>query len=61
MRGILVRNTFFPKNFNIHRTGVEKLDIIPSNIDLAGAEVELVSEQNREKVLKTYGIYKLFH
>ena len=37
----------------IHRTGVEKLDIIPSNIDLAGAEVELVSEQNREKVLKT--------
>ena len=37
----------------VHRTGVEKLDIIPSNIDLAGAEVELVSEQNREKVLKT--------
>lgn len=37
----------------IVRTGVEKLDIIPSNIDLAGAEVELVSAQNREKVLKS--------
>ncbi|MCI9518827.1 MAG: ParA family protein [Clostridia bacterium] len=37
----------------IQKTGVEKLDIIPSNIDLAGAEVELVSAQNREKVLKT--------
>lgn len=37
----------------IRRTGVEGLDIIPSNIDLAGAEVELVSAQNREKVLKT--------
>ena len=34
------------------RTSVEKLDIIPSNIDLAGAEVELVSAQSREKVLK---------
>ena len=33
-------------------TCVNALDIIPSNIDLAGAEVELVSEQNREKVLK---------
>ncbi|MCL2675950.1 MAG: AAA family ATPase [Firmicutes bacterium] len=32
-------------------TGVEGLDILPSNIDLAGAEVELVSFDNREKVL----------
>ena len=36
----------------IHRTGVENLYIIPSNIDLAGAEVELVPFSEREKVLK---------
>ena len=36
----------------IHRTGVENLFIIPSNIDLAGAEVELVPFTEREKVLK---------
>lgn len=40
-----------PADVSLH-TGVNGLDIIPSNIDLAGAEVELVSEQNREKVLK---------
>ena len=33
-------------------TGVKNLDIIPANIDLAGAEVELVSIEDREKVLK---------
>ena len=33
-------------------TGVEGLDIIPSNIDLAGAEVELVSIEDRENCLK---------
>ncbi len=33
-------------------TGVERLDIIPSNIDLAGAEVELVNLEQREKSLK---------
>ncbi len=33
-------------------TKVENLFIIPSNIDLAGAEVELVYKKNREKVLK---------
>ena len=31
---------------------VKNLDILPSNIDLAGAEVELVSVEDREKVLK---------
>jgi len=36
----------------IHRTGVDNLYIIPSNIDLAGAEVELVPFSEREKVLK---------
>ena len=37
----------------VRPTGVERLDIIPSNIDLSGAEIELVSMENREKVLKT--------
>lgn len=36
----------------IRPTGVERLHIIPSNIDLAGAEVELVGMNNRESVLK---------
>lgn len=34
------------------KTQVENLDILPSNIDLAGAEVELVYIKNREHVLK---------
>lgn len=33
-------------------TELPNLDLIPSNIDLAGAEVELVYHKNREKVLK---------
>ena len=33
------------------KTCVDNLDILPSNIDLAGAEVELVYVKNREKVL----------
>lgn len=36
----------------IKHTSVRNLDIIPSNIDLAGAEIELVSVPEREKVLK---------
>ncbi|MDR4506993.1 MAG: ParA family protein [Candidatus Brocadiaceae bacterium] len=35
----------------ILQTGIKGLDIIPSNIDLAGAEVELVSVIGRETVL----------
>ena len=34
------------------KTKVDNLDILPSNIDLAGAEVELVYIKNREHVLK---------
>lgn len=41
-----------PKDATL-KTSVPNLDIIPSNIDLAGAEVELVSLEGREKVLKT--------
>lgn len=37
---------------NILPTELENLFILPSNIDLAGAEVELVYKKSREKVLK---------
>ena len=37
---------------NILKTELEGLYILPSNIDLAGAEVELVYKKSREKVLK---------
>ncbi|MCL2062545.1 MAG: AAA family ATPase [Firmicutes bacterium] len=40
-------------NEAIESTGVNGLYVIPSNIDLAGAEVELVNMPNREHVLKT--------
>jgi len=33
-------------------TKLENLEIIPSNVDLAGAEIELVQMNNREKVLR---------
>ena len=36
----------------IKRSCVDGLDIMPSEINLAGAEIELVSMDNREKVLK---------
>lgn len=35
-------------------TKVNGLDLIPSNVDLAGAEVELVQIENREKTLKRH-------
>lgn len=38
---------------NVLPTELEHLSILPANIDLAGAEVELVYKKNREKVLKT--------
>lgn len=38
---------------SIRKTTVKNLEIIPSNIDLSGAEIELVSMDNREKVLRT--------
>lgn len=34
------------------KTSIDNLDILPSNIDLAGAEVELVYVKDREKVLR---------
>ncbi len=35
----------------IHRTDFENLDIMPANIDLSAAEVQLVTEVGREQVL----------
>ena len=35
----------------IRRTGVERLDVLPANIDLSAAEVQLVGEVAREMVL----------
>ncbi len=37
----------------IHSTEIETLKIIPSRVDLIGAEIELVSKESREKVLKS--------
>jgi chromosome partitioning protein len=36
----------------IHTTGVENLSIMPSNIDLVGAEIEMIDKPEREKILK---------
>lgn len=41
-----------PVKDNVLETMVSGLDILPANIDLAGAEVELVYKKNRERVLK---------
>ena len=37
----------------IAKTNIENLDIIPTNIDLAGVEVEMVYLEHREHILKT--------
>lgn len=36
----------------ILKTEVENLDLIPSNIDLVGAEIEMLNSDNREKILR---------
>ena len=36
----------------IMKTDIENLDIIPSHIDLVGAEIEMLNMPNREKVMK---------
>ena len=38
---------------NILPTQVKLLDILPANVDLTGAEVDLVYKKNREQILKT--------
>lgn len=36
----------------IYTTDIEGLDIVPSHIDLVGAEIEMLNINNREKILK---------
>ena len=36
----------------IYTTDIDGLDIIPSHIDLVGAEIEMLNLDNREKVIK---------
>ena len=40
-------------NESIHETVVENLKVIPSNVDLAGAEIELLGINDKEYILKT--------
>ena len=51
-----VYDLLIDKDYDPHRailhTGVEGLDLIPANVDLAGAEVELVAMDGREKRLR---------
>jgi len=47
---ILINHT--EANDVILKTGIENLSLMPSNIDLIGAEVELIEEAGREKRLK---------
>lgn len=37
---------------SLYHTQIENLDILPSNVDLAGAEVELIGVSNKEYALK---------
>ena len=37
---------------NILPTQVELLDILPANVDLTGADVDIVYKRNREQILK---------
>lgn len=39
-------------NMNIQKTNIPNLDILTANIDLAATEIELISKENREYVLK---------
>lgn len=49
---VLIDNEEEKASDNIMKTEIETLDLLPSNIDLAGAEVELVYKKGREKILK---------
>ena len=48
---ILIDKDYDPRKAII-KTSVENLDLIPASVDLAGAEVELVSMEGRESALK---------
>lgn len=36
----------------VHQCGIDNLSVIPSNIDLVGAEIEMLDKPGREKILK---------
>ena len=48
---LLINDEIDPRQ-TIYRTNVKNVDIIPASVDLAGAEIELVQIDNREKKLK---------
>ena len=48
---ILIDKNYDPRKAIMH-TSTENLDLIPASVDLAGAEVELVQIEEREKTLK---------
>lgn len=48
---LLVHEDFDPRRVVLH-TAVQNLDLIPANVNLAGAEIELVQLEGREKRLK---------
>lgn len=48
---ILIEDNFDPRDAVMH-TSVENLDLIPANVDLAGAEIEMVQLEGREKRLQ---------
>lgn len=48
---LLIDENFDPKEAILH-TSIDGLDIVPASVDLAGAEIELVALEGREKRLK---------
>lgn len=42
----------FPPDKAIHKTDVENLSLLPSHIDLVGAEIELLNLDNRERIMQ---------
>lgn len=48
---LLIQDNYDPKKAILH-TGIKGLDVIPANVDLAGAEIELVALDGRETRLK---------
>jgi chromosome partitioning protein len=46
----------------VHKTEVSGLSLLPANSDLAGAEIELVTVEEREKILRSFlsGVESLF-
>jgi len=41
-----------PTQHAIHETEIKNLDILPSHIDLVGAEIEMLNLENRERVME---------